>query len=184
MTTITPTVSTRPTYTIDASHSEVGFAVKHLMISTVKGSFRNVSGKIELDTENVENSVIEADIETASIETRQEQRDAHLRSADFFDVEKYPTMTFRSRRVEPRGDTDYRVIGDLTIRDVTKEVVLNVEETGRGKDPWGGERIGYTASTKIDRSDFGLTYNMALEAGGFVIGDEIRITLEIEAVLA
>lgn len=176
--------TTRQAYTIDATHSEVGFSVKHLMISSVKGSFRNVTGRIVLDETDLANSVVEADIDTTSIDTRQEQRDAHLRSADFFDTERFPAITFRSRSIQPRSDGEFAVTGDLTIRDVTKSVVLNVEETGRGKDPWGGERVGYAATTKIDRSEFGLTWNQALETGGFVVGNEIKINIEVQAVLA
>lgn len=182
--TTAPAIGTTRTYTIDPAHSEVGFSVKHLMISRVKGTFRNVSGRIVLDESNLANSVIEADIDATSIETRQEQRDTHLRSADFFDVATYPTITFRSRSVDAHGDGEFGVAGDLTIHGVTRPVVLDVEETGRGKDPWGGERIGYAATTKIDRSDFGLTWNQALETGGLVVGNEIKINLDIEAVLA
>ncbi len=171
------------TWTIDPAHSEASFAVKHLMISTVKGNFRNISGTISLDESNPAASHVEAEIDAASIDTRQEQRDAHLRSADFFDVATYPALTFRSTKVEAIAEGRFRVAGDLTIRDVTKPVVLDVEETGRGKDPWGGERVGYSATTKFDRSDFGLTWNQALETGGFVVGDEIKVTLDVQAVL-
>ena len=171
-------------WNIDAAHSEVEFAVKHLMISTVKGRFGTVSGSITLNADDLAASRVDADIDVASIDTRQEQRDAHLRSADFFDVENYPVMTFRSRSIEPGGENEFSVTGDLTIRGVTKSVVLAVEETGRGGDPWGGQRIGFTARTKINRSDFGLTWNQALETGGVVVGDDIRINLEIEAVQA
>lgn len=183
MTTAAAVQSTTQTWNIDPAHSEAGFAVKHLMISTVKGSFRSISGSIVLDTANPAASTGQAEIDVTSIDTRSEQRDAHLRSPDFFDVEKYPTITFRSRKVEARTDVAYRVTGDLTIRDVTREVVLNVEETGRARDPWGGERIGFTAETKLDRTDFGLTWNAALETGGVLVGNEVKISLEIQAVL-
>jgi polyisoprenoid-binding protein YceI len=180
----TQSATTTQTWTIDPAHSEASFAVKHLMISTVKGNFRNVSGTIVLDESNPAASHVEADIDTASIDTRQEQRDTHLRSADFFDVEKYPALTFRSTKVESLGNGQFRVAGDLTIRDVTKPVVLDVEETGRGKDPWGGERVGYSATTKFDRTDFGLTWNQALETGGIMVGNEVKVTLDVQAVRA
>ena len=180
----TQAATAQQTWTIDPGHSEAGFAVKHLMISTVKGNFRNVSGTIVLDESSPASSHVEAEIDATSIDTRQEQRDTHLRSADFFDVEKYPALTFRSTKVESLGSGQFRVLGDLTIRDVTKPVVLEVEETGRGKDPWGGERIGYSATTKFDRTDFGLTWNQALETGGIMVGNEVKVTLDVQAVLA
>ena len=180
----TQSATTQHTWTIDAGHSEASFAVKHLMISTVKGNFRSVSGTIVLDEANPGASTVEAEIDASSIDTRQEQRDTHLRSADFFDVEAYPSITFRSTKVEPKGEGEFRVLGDLTIRGVTKPVVLEVEETGRGKDPWGGERVGYVATTKFDRTEFGLTWNQALEAGGIMVGNEIKVTLDVQAVLA
>lgn len=172
------------TWAIDAAHSEAGFAVKHLMISTVKGRFGAVSGKIVLNERNLAASTVEAEIEAGSIDTRSEQRDTHLRSADFFDVETYPSITFRSTKVEPRSNGEFLVTGDLTIRDVTRQVVLEVEETGRATDPWGGERIGFTATAKIDREAFGLTWNAALETGGVLVGSEVKITLEVQAVLS
>lgn len=171
------------TWTFDPAHSEASFAVKHLMISTVKGSFRNISGKVILDETNPAASSVEAEIDAASIDTRQEQRDGHLRSADFFDVEKYPTLSFRSTNVEPKGNGEFRVAGDLTIRGVTKPVVLDVEETGRGKDTSGTDRVGYVATTKFDRTDFGLTWNQALETGGIMVGNEVKVTLDVQAVL-
>jgi polyisoprenoid-binding protein YceI len=179
-----PSAVAQQTWTIDPGHSEASFAVKHLMISTVKGNFRNVSGTVVVDESDPAASRVEAVIDAASIDTRQEQRDTHLRSADFFDVEKYPSLTFRSTKVESLGNGQFRVQGDLTIRDVTKPVVLEVEETGRGKDPWGGDRVGYSATTKFDRTDFGLTWNQALEAGGIMVGNEVKVTLDVQAVLA
>ena len=176
--------ATQQTWNIDPTHSEAGFAVKHLMISTVKGTFRELSGSVQLDASDLTNSKVAADIVVASIDTRQEQRDNHLRSGDFFDAENYPVITFRSTDVAVRDDDEFRVTGDLTIRGVTRQVVLNVEETGRGKDPWGGERIGYAATTKIDRTDFGLTWNAALETGGGVVSNEIKISIDVEVVLA
>lgn len=183
MTTLITQDQTTATWTIDASHTEVGFEVKHLMISKVRGRFGAVSGSIRLDEADLAGSSVEAEIETASIDTRQEQRDAHLRSADFFDVERFPAITFRSTRVEGSGRS-FRVTGDLTIRDVTREVELQVEDEGRGKDPWGGDRAAFSARVTIDRRDFGLTWNQALETGGVLVANEIRISLEVQAVRA
>lgn len=175
---------TLETWNIDVDHSEVGFAVKHLMVSTVRGSFRKVTGSIVIDSRNIERSHVEAVIDASSIETRQAQRDAHLRSPDFFDVENFPDLRFRSTRVEQTSADTLRVVGDLTIRGITRPVTLEVEQAGRSKDPWGGERTGFSATTRINRADFGLTWNAALETGGFVVGDEVKITLEIEAILS
>ena len=169
-------------WTIDTDHSEVGFAVKHLMVATVKGTFRRFSGHVTLDESNIGNSVIEADIDVASIDTRQEQRNAHLRSPDFFDADNHPLMTFRSKQVEQLRHGYLRAVGDLTIRGVTREVVLDVEETGRGGDPWGNQRIGYNARTTINRDEFGLTWNQALEAGGVLVSSEVKINLDVEIV--
>jgi polyisoprenoid-binding protein YceI len=180
----TPAITGTQTWAIDAAHSEAGFAVKHLMISTVKGRFGAISGTIVLDEANPAASTVQAEIDATSIDTRSEQRDAHLRSPDFFAVEAYPTLTFRSTKVDAQSKGEFRVTGDLTIRDVTKQVVLEVEETGRATDPWGGERIGFTATTKLNRDEFGLTWNAALETGGVMVGNEVKITLEIQAVLA
>lgn len=169
-------------WAIDPAHSEVGFAVKHLMFATVKGVFRSFSGKIVLNEENLAASSVEADIDIASIDTRQEQRDAHLRSPDFFDADNFPSMTFRSTKLERVDDAHYRVVGELTIRGATREVVLDVEETGRGGDPWGGHRIGYSATTKINREDFGLTWNQVLETGGVAVSREVKIAVDVEVV--
>jgi polyisoprenoid-binding protein YceI len=171
-------------WTIDTDHSEIGFAVKHLMVATVKGSFRRFSGRVVLDENNVGKSVIEADIDVASIDTRQEQRDAHLRSADFFDADNFPVITFRSRKVEQLRHGYLRVVGDLTIRGTTREVVLDVEETGRGGDPWGNQRIGYNARTTINRDEFGLTWNQALETGGVLVSAEVKINVDLQIVKA
>jgi polyisoprenoid-binding protein YceI len=179
---IETTATTTSTWTIDADHSEVGFAVKHLMVATVKGAFRKFSGQVVIDEANVAASSIEASIETASIDTRQDQRDAHLRSADFFDAENHPLITFRSRNIEQLRHGHYRAVGDLTIRGTTREVVLDVEETGRGGDPWGNQRIGYSARTTINREEFGLTWNQALETGGVVVGKDVKISLDVETI--
>ena len=176
-----PSAAGTTTWAIDNSHTLVEFSVRHLMISTVKGRFGEVSGKVVADDANPAGAQIEATINVASIDTREAQRDAHLRSADFFDAENFPTLTFRSTRIEKAGD-GMKVTGDLTIRGTSREVVLDVTSEGRVKDPWGGERAGYSATTKIRRSDFGLTWNMALETGGVVVGDDIKIALEVELV--
>jgi len=168
-------------YQIDSAHSTAQFSVRHLMVSNVRGEFTKLSGSLAYDASNPANSSLEARVEVASINTRDEQRDAHLKSPDFFDAEKFPELTFRSRQVTKGGD-GLQVKGDLTIHGVTREVTLAVDgPTPEVKDPWGGYRIGATAETKIHRKDFGLTWNMALEAGGVVVGDEVKITIEIEA---
>jgi polyisoprenoid-binding protein YceI len=169
---------------IDPAHTDTGFAVRHMMISTVKGRFADVSGTITLDEADLSGSSVEVEIGVASIDTRQEERDAHLRSADFFDAENHPKITFRSRRVEATGGGDFRVIGDLTIRGVTREVVLEATDEGRATDPWGNEKAGFSARTAIDRQDFGLTWNAALETGGILVGNEIKISLEVQAAKA
>src|ERR1035438_525434 len=168
-------------YQIDSAHSRAQFSVRHLMVSNVRGEFTKLSGSLAYDASNPANSSLEARLEVASINTRDEQRDAHLKSPDFFDAEKFPELTFRSKQVAQDGD-GLRVTGDLTIHGVTREVTLTVEgPTPEVKDPWGGYRIGATAETKIRRKDFGMTFNMALEAGGVVVGDEVKISIEIEA---
>ena len=170
------------TWQIDPTHSEVGFSVKHLMISTVRGRFSGVKGSVLLDSQDISRSSVEVEIDAATIDTREEKRDAHLRSPDFFDVEKHPTITFRSRRIEPLGGDRFRVTGDLTIRGVTREVVLEATDEGRERDPWGGERAGFTASGKVDRREFGLTWNQALETGGVLVSNDIKLSIEVQAV--
>jgi polyisoprenoid-binding protein YceI len=173
------------TWNIDPAHSVAEFKVKHMMISNVKGSFPKVSGVLTFDESDVTKSSVEASIDVASIVTSDEQRDGHLKSADFFDVEKYPTMTFKSNKVMATGAGEGKVEGDLTIRDVTRKVVFAVEgPTEPGKDPWGNTRIGASATTKISRKDFGLVYNAALETGGVLIGDEVTITLDVQFIKA
>jgi polyisoprenoid-binding protein YceI len=173
--------STAAKYTLDASHSSATFSVRHMMITNVRGEFQKLSGKAVYDSKNPAATKIEATLDVASINTREEKRDAHLKSADFFDVEKFPTITFVSKRASAKGDGALDVTGDLTIHGTTREVVLAVSEiTPEHKDPWGNLRIGATAETKIKRSDFGMTWNAALEAGGFLVGDEVKIHLEVE----
>jgi polyisoprenoid-binding protein YceI len=165
---------------IDPAHTEVEFAVRHLMISTVKGRFGQVTGTLTFDERDSSSLELDVTIPVATVDTREEKRDAHLRSPDFFSAEQYPVMTFRSRRVEGNPFARFRVIGDLTIRGVTRPVVLDAALEGRGNDPWGNERLGYSASGRISRTDFGLTWNMALETGGVLVGDEVRIAINAE----
>jgi polyisoprenoid-binding protein YceI len=180
----TPATSpTIATWNIDPAHSSAEFKVKHMMISHVKGHFAKVTGTLTLDESTLANSRVEALIEAASLETRDAQRDAHLKSADFFDVEKFPTLSFKSTGIKQVRDGELAVEGDLTIRGVTRKVVFSAEgPTPPAKDPWGNLRVGVSASTKISRKDFGLTYNAALESGGVLVGDEVTITLEVQFV--
>ena len=173
------TTTTLQRYEIDPSHSAAEFAVKHLMIATVKGHVAVARGSVAFDPANVAATTIEAELPMASIDTRDEKRDAHLRSPDFINVDKYPVITFKSTRVE-RGGAGLRVTGDLTIAGVTRPVTLDVEDQGRAKDPWGNEKAAYSATTKIKRSEFGLKWNVALETGGVLVGDDVKISIEAQ----
>ncbi len=167
-------------FVVDASHSSAGFSVRHMMISTVRGEFAKLSGEVEYDPAHPEATRVTATIDVSSIQTRDEKRDGHLKSADFFDVEHHPSITFASKSAAAAGD-GVAVTGDLTIRGTTREVVLAVTDiTAEGKDPWGNTRIGASATTKVKRSDFGLVWNVALEAGGVLVGDEVKITLDVQ----
>ncbi len=168
-------------WTIDGGHSQVEFAVKHMMVSTVKGRFKSLSGTLSIDEANPAASTIEAAIEVASVDTGAEQRDAHLRSDDFFNAAEYPQIAFRSTNISGQDD-HWKMEGDLTIRGITKPVVLDVEFEGRGPDAYGGERVGFTAKTKFNRRDFGVNWNGLIEAGGVVVSDTVKVTLNIEAV--
>jgi polyisoprenoid-binding protein YceI len=180
-----PALAFATTWNIDPDHSNAGFSVKHLMISNVKGSFDKQTGVVEIDDKDITRSKVAVTIDTASINTRVQKRDEHLRSADFFDVAKYPAMTFVSKKVARAGSGGLTVSGDLTIHGITREVVLNVAPLSQeSKDPWGNIRRGTSATTKINRKDFGLTWNKALETGGVVVGDDVNITLEIEMIKA
>jgi polyisoprenoid-binding protein YceI len=182
-TTQTPEFTTARAWTIDPAHSNVEFAVRHVMISTVKGRFSDFSGTITLDERDPSSLELDVTIPAASIDTRQADRDTHLRSADFFDVERYPTITFKGRRLDGDLDSDFRLVGDLTMRGVTREVVLDATPEGRGPNPFGqGERAGYSAKATIDRRDFGLVYNRALETGGVAVGHDIKISIDLELV--
>jgi polyisoprenoid-binding protein YceI len=185
MTTMVAPLIATTTWNIDPVHSVAEFKVKHMMISNVKGQFTGVSGTLTLDEADVTKSKIDAIIDAASINTREPDRDKHLKSADFFDVEKFPTLAFKSGRVTRKGEEEFAVEGDLTILGVTRHVVFAVEgPTAPGKDPWGNTRIGISATTKINRKDYGLTWNAALETGGILVGDEVTITLDVQFVKA
>ena len=176
----TTTGTATRTYKIDKSHSEAIFQVRHL-VTKVRGRFTDFEGAIEYNEANPELSTVNFTIKTASIDTAEGDRDKHLRSADFFEVDKYPEITFRSKKMTKRGD-GYDVTGDLTIHGVTKEVVLPVAHLGKAKDPWGGERLGFEVETSLNRKDYGLAFNVALETGGFLVGDEVKISIDIQAV--
>jgi polyisoprenoid-binding protein YceI len=176
-----PATGTKTQWKLDPTHTSVEFSAKHLMITTVKGRIADVEGTIETDEKNPRNSSVEAVLKAASIDSRTTQRDDHLRSGDFLNVEKFPEIRFRSTKIE--GDSkEFKLTGDLTIRDVTRPITLDVTFEGETKDPWGGERAGFSAKGKIDRRDFGLTWNQVLEAGGVAVGNEIKINVEVEAI--
>jgi polyisoprenoid-binding protein YceI len=183
MSTTTAPTSVRTTWKIDPAHSHIEFAVRHLMISTVKGRFGTVEGTVVADESDPTTAeVVDVRIDVASIDTREANRDTHLKSADFFDVEKYPVIHFKSTRItDVSGDT-FKVVGDLTMHGVTREVTLDVTSEGRGKDPWGGDRAGFSATGKIKRSDFGLTWNQLIETGGLAVADDVKITLDVQLV--
>jgi polyisoprenoid-binding protein YceI len=168
-------------WVIDPVHTMVEFKVRHLMIANVRGRFPKVDATIH-EAEDAADTRVDVEIDASSVDTQDPKRDEHLRSADFFDVEKHPTITFRSTKIEPKGNGRFEVTGDLTIRGVTKQVVLEVKEEGQTKDPWGGERMGFSATGTVNRKDFGLKWNVALEAGGVMVGDIVQIRIEAEAV--
>ncbi len=167
---------------IDNSHSEIQFSAKHLMISTVRGRFNTYTGTVEADEQNPTGATVDVQIDASSLVTGDEKRDGHLRSPDFLDVEKYPHITFKSTMVERTDETNGKLYGDLTIRDVTRPVVLDIEYAGQAKTPWGTTSAGFSAQTKINRKDFGLNWNVALETGGWLVGDQITISIELELV--
>ena len=170
------------TWQLDPVHSSVEFAVKHLMIATVKCSFAGFSASIVGDDRQPDGAIVSATIDTATITTKNAQRDAHLRSADFFDVERYPTITFTGKRILGDAFGSFQLVGDLTIRGVTKEIMLDGSFEGRAKDPWGGTRIAYSAKGSIRRSEFGLTWNQVLETGGVAVSDEVKISIDAQLV--
>ena len=178
-----PQAGTRSAWAIDPKHSLVQFAVKHMMFTTVRGRFTEVRGTIHCPNgADPSCASVEAEIAAASVDTGDAQRDAHLRGEDFLDAERFPTFTFKSTRVERTGEDELRVVGDLTIRGVTREVTLDATYNGRGTNPWGQEVVGFTAETRLNRKDFGLTWNVALEAGGLLVGDKLDILIEVQAI--
>lgn len=177
-------MSVNTLWTLDPAHTNVEFAVRHLMISTVKGRFGDVKGTVALDLANPAAGSVDVTLAAASIDTRNADRDTHLRSPDFFDAERFPTLRYVSRRVEPQADGTFRLIGDLTIRGVTREVPLVATLEGTGRDPWGGERAAFSATGRVNRADFGLVWNTLLETGGVAVGDEVKMTVESELVKA
>ncbi len=181
--TASPTTATTAvsTWKIDPSHSAAEFKVRHMMISYVKGKFSGLSGVLKLDENDYSHSTVEVSIPAASVSTVDDKLDAHLKEPDFFDVEKFPALTFKSRSIRSLGDRDYEVSGDLTIRGVTKSVTLSVDDVSApSKDPWGNQRIGLSASAKVNRKDFGFVWNAPLEFGGVLVGDEVAITLDVQ----
>ena len=167
---------------IDTSHSQVEFSVRHMMISNVRGRFENFTGTVDFNEASPELSSVDVQIEAASVNTRDARRDGHLKSPDFFDAENHPYLTFKSKSVQRTGEATGKIVGDLTIRDVTREVVLDVYYSGLAKSPWGTTSAGFSADTRISRKDWGLNWNAALETGGMLVGDEIKISVELEVV--
>ncbi len=172
------------TWNFDKTHTNISFSTRHMMVTTVRGNFAGFDGTLEFDPANLAASSVDVTIDAASINTNVADRDNHLKSPDFFDVATYPTITFKSTGVQLTGEKTGKITGDLTIRDVTKSVVLDAEFLGTGTNPWGAQVAGFTASTKINREDFGLTWNVGLEAGGVLVSKDIKIELDVEAVLA
>ncbi len=169
-------------YSVDNAHSDIGFSVRHMVFAKVRGHFTKWTAQVSFDAKDPSKSAIEATIDTASIDTREAQRDGHLKSPDFLDAEKYPKITYKSRRVEAAGDKRYKIVGDLTIHGVTCETALDAEELGRGKDPWGHDRIIFSAKGSINRADFGLKWNQALETGGLLVGEKVDIEVDVEVI--
>ncbi len=171
------------TWVFDASHSGAYFSVRHMMVTNVRGSFGKIEGSVEFDGKNVAGIAVRATIDASTIDTREPKRDEHLRSADFFDVANHPTIEFRSKKATAAGEGKFKLVGDLTMRGVTKEVTLDVEgPTAAVQDPWGNTKIGATATTTINRKDFGILWNKTLDAGGVVVGDEVQVTLDLQLV--
>jgi polyisoprenoid-binding protein YceI len=171
-------------YTIDPAHSSITFSVRHMMFAKVRGRFTKWTAELQHDAADLSKTTVTATIDTASIDTNEPQRDGHLRSPDFFDVANHPSITFASRHVEGRADKHYAVTGDLTIHGVTKSIVLDVEEVGRGKDPWGHTRVLFAAKGAVDRRDFGLQWNQVLETGGVLVGEKVEFEVDVEALEA
>ena len=175
---------TNTKWALDPVHSSVDFSIKHMMIANVKGTFNKFDAVVEANPQDLTTANIQFTVDLASIDTRNADRDNHLRSGDFFDVENHPSMTFQSTKIVNKGDGEYDVTGDLIIRGVTKAETFEVNFEGSGKDPWGNEKVGFTVEGSIKRSDFGLTWNSALETGGVLVGDKVKITLDVQAAKA
>lgn len=171
-------------WTIDPAHTSLDFSTKHMMVTTVRGQFTQFDGEINADPENLTDADITFSIDTASVDTRNADRDGHLKSGDFFDVENYPKMTFKATKIESKGGSEYAMTGDLTIRDVTHPVTFDVNFEGVYKDPWGNQRAGFTGETKINRKDWNLTWNVALEAGGVLVSEQVKISFDLQATQA
>lgn len=171
-------------WTLDPAHSSIQFAVKHMVIATARGTFKDYDIAADVDPANFAAANATVTIKAQSLDTNNSDRDAHLRSPDFFDVENHPNITFITKKIEPRGGQDYRIVGDLTIRGITKEVALDGEVSGPAKDPWGNQRLGLSANGKLNRKEFGLNWNVALEAGGFLVGEDVKLNIEAELVQA
>jgi polyisoprenoid-binding protein YceI len=171
-------------WALDQTHSSVDFSIKHMMIANVKGSFKKFDAVIEADTSDLTTATIEFTVDLASIDTRNEDRDNHLRSADFFDVENHPVLTFKATNIVSEGDGDYQITGDLTLNGITKSETLTTTYEGSGKDPWGNEKAGFSVEGVLKRSEYGLTWNTALETGGVLVGDKVKIQLELQAAKA
>lgn len=169
-------------WNVDASHSSIEFKVKHMMMANVRGQFKDFQAHVTADPEDLTTAEIDFTVHVNSIDTKDEQRDGHLKSADFFDVEQYPNLTFKATKIERKSGADYAMTGDITIRDVTKPITFDVTAEGIGKDPWGNERAGFTATASLNRKDFGLNWNALLETGGVLVGEQVKISVELEAV--
>ncbi len=180
--TATATQTKLATWSIDASHSHVEFAVRHMMVATVKGNFPDVKGTVQFDGTDLSTATIDVEIPVDTINTKNEQRDTHLKSADFFDAANFPALTFKSKQIVPGKGNEFTIIGDLTIRSTTKEISLAAESNGALRDPWGMDRAGFSATGKLNRFDYGLHWNAALETGGLVVAPDVKISLEIEIV--
>ena len=170
------------TWTLDSAHSELEFKVRHMMISTVKGQFKTFEINLQNDSEDISQATVEVKIDVDSIDTKNEQRDQHLKSGDFFDAATHPSITFKSTAIQTVDDESFKVTGDLTVKDITKPITLDVEFGGLAKDPWGNDKVGYTVTGKLNRTDFGLTWNAALETGGVMVSEEVKFSADIQFV--
>jgi polyisoprenoid-binding protein YceI len=170
------------TWNIDLSHSAIHFSARHMVVSKTRGKFAKFSGSIQFDPKELSKGTVNVEIDPASVDTGDAQRDGHLKSGDFFEVEKFPTASFKSTKVVEKGEGKLQIIGDLSLRGVTRPVTLEASYEGSGKDPWGGERAGFTATTTINRTDFGVNFNKALETGGLLVGEKVELLLEVEAI--